>query len=298
MNRKISGVIAAVPTPVTSSFQPDVDLFIEHCTWALENGCDGLNILGTTGEANSLDNLSRESIMRASAHADFGTKALMVGTGATSLAETIKFTNLAADLDFDAALILPPFYYKPASDDGLFDYFSAVIQSVEQKEIAIYLYNFPQMTGIEFSINLVRRLIEAFPRHMRGMKDSSGNFDYAYNMAAAFKGQFDVFPSSEGFLADARKDGFAGCISASVNVTAPLAQKVWSAAGSASGEDCQELSLLRQEIASIPIVAAVKTLVALRSGNPSWSRMIPPLTKLSDSNLDKARSIAEKLGYL
>jgi 4-hydroxy-tetrahydrodipicolinate synthase len=298
MARKISGVIAAVPTPISASRRPDMALFLQHCNWALDNGCDALNILGTTGEANSLDSESREMIMREAIQADIGSKCLMVGTGTASLTETIKFTCLAAELKYDAALILPPFYYKPVSDDGLFNYFSEIVNAVKDKEIGIYLYNFPQLTGIKFSSKLVSKLLNAFPMHMAGMKDSSGDLDYARKMAAEFKGRFNVFPSSEGCLPEAKKDGFAGCISASVNLTAPYAAKVWQGASSLTVEDCTELKQLREDISSVPIVAAVKTLIAIRSGNSSWQKMMAPLVELSEDQIEKMKMVAKKLGYL
>lgn len=298
MSRKLSGVIAAVPTPIGVSQTPDIELFLEHCSWALDNGCNALNILGTTGEANSLDLDARADIMRAAITIKSSTACLMVGTGTPSLVETIKLTQLAADLEYDAALILPPYYYKPVSDDGLFSYFAEIVRGLGDRDIGIYLYNFPQLTGIEFSVDLISRFLEQFPRHIKGMKDSSGNLEYSRKIASAFKGQFDVFPSSEACLPDAARDGFAGCISASVNLTAPLAAKVWQGSESLREEDCERLRQLRNAISAVPIVAAVKTLVAVRTGDSMWCEMIPPLHPLSDEQCKKMNVVAKTLGYL
>lgn len=297
MTRKFVGVIAAVPTPYTCEGTPDVEMFLEHCLWAVNNGCDGLNILGTTGEANSIDLATREVIMRAAAETDFGDKQLMVGTGTPSLVDTIKLTILADELGFEGALVLPPYYYKPVTEEGLFRYFSGVINAVKDKNIGIYLYNFPQLTGLEFSVELIARLLEAFPSQLKGMKDSSGNLDYARKIANAFKGRFEVFPSSEGALPRAKKDGFAGCISASVNMTAPYAAKVWLGGDSLTEADCSELIKLREDISAVPIVAAVKELVATRTGNKSWKKLAPPLVELSDEQIEKLKGVADKLGY-
>ena len=297
MSGKFSGVIAAVPTPFTDAGTPDLELFLEHCLWSVNHGCNGLNILGTTGEANSQDTRSREAVMRAVAAVDFGAKPLMVGTGTPSLAETIRLSGLAADLEYDAALILPPYYYKPLTHAGLFAYFSEIVKSVKNRDIEIYLYNFPQMTGIAFPIEVVERLLRAFPNHIKGMKDSSGDLDYSKKIATAFAGRLSVFPSSEVCLPDAKRDGFSGCISASVNVTAPYAARAWSKGGKLASDEGDQLKQLREDIASVPIVAAIKTLVAMRSGKKAWIKMLPPLISLTDKEIASIKPVADKLGY-
>jgi len=296
VRNKISGVLAAIATPFTSSGELDIDKFIEHGEWLLGEGCDGLNVLGTTGEANSQSSRSRAFLMRSAAESTLRRGALMVGTGTPSVDETIDLTRLAAELEFDAALVLPPYYYKAVSDDGLFNYFEAVIRAIATDDIGIYLYNFPQMTGLTFSRELVERLLEVFPEHLRGMKDSSGDLQYTNSMAAAFGDAFDVFPGSEGPLPDAAEYGYAGCISASVNATVGLAAKIWRQRDSATAEDITELRELRDDIASVPMVAAVKTLIAMRTGNDEWRRVLPPLTELSGEDLRQIDSIAERLG--
>ena len=298
MPGKLNGVIAAVPTPYSSTGDPDGELFEEHCLWALKNGCDGLNVLGSTGEANSLDLQTRETIMRAAVEIERGAKPLMVGTGTPSLADTIRLTRLAVELEYEAALILPPYYYKPLSASGLLAYFKEVIHAIHGAEIEIYLYNFPQLTGIEFSFEDIATLLKAFPNHIKGIKDSSGNFDYARKIASDFEGKFSVFPSSETCLQFARRDGLAGCISASVNVTAPYAARIWDQEIESVEADFQEIAQLRTEIASVPIVSAVKTLVAMRSGKESWTKVVPPLMSLADNEVAIIESVAKKLSYL
>jgi len=269
---------------------------MDHCHWVLENGCDGLNILGSTGEANSQSGQSRASIMRAVAESSLADNALMVGTGTPSLHDTIDLTVLAADLGFDAALVLPPYYYKPSSDDGLFNYFSRLIAAVSKSDIGIYLYNFPKMCGITYSTDLVTRLLEAFPRHIRGMKDSSGDLDYTNKMTATFGGSFDVFPGSEAPLPDAKAFGYAGCISASVNATAALAARVWRERDVVSTEEIDELREYRAKIASVPMVAAVKTLLRMRTGRDEWRRILPPLIELSGEDEQMIEAVADRLG--
>lgn len=297
MDKTVAGVFAAVPTPFSDNDEPDFELFMEHCNWVIDKGCDGLNVLGSTGEANSQSGKVRADIMRAVSESSLRRAALMVGTGTPSLSDTIELTQLAAKLDFDAALIVPPYYYAPVSDDGLFDYFSRVVESVKDSDIGIYLYNFPQMTGLTFSEELVARLLESFPSKLKGMKDSSGDLEYTNHMAATFSGMFDVFPGSEAPLADAAEFGYAGCISASVNATAEQAAKVWRERDNVSDQEIAELRELRAAIQSVPIVAAAKSLTAMRTGDDRWRRMLPPLIELNDAQEKSMLEVASRLGF-
>ena len=297
MDKTVAGVFAAVPTPFLENDEPDFKLFMEHCDWVVDNGCDGLNVLGSTGEANSQTGKARADIMRAVSESSLNRAALMVGTGTPSLGDTIELTRLAADFKFDAALIVPPYYYAPVSDDGLFDYFSRVVESVKDSDIGIYLYNFPQMTGLTFSTEFVARLLESFPSHVKGMKDSSGNMEYTNNMATTFAGAFDVFPGSEAPLPDAAEFGYAGCISASVNATVAQAARVWRERDSVTDQEIAELRELRAAIQSVPMVAAVKSLTAMRTGEDRWRRMLPPLSELNDAQEESMLAVANRLGF-
>ena len=272
----LSGVIAAVPTPFDAAGRPDTARFVRHCEWALANGCDGLNVLGTTGEANSLSSEDRATVMRAAASA-FDRSRLMVGTGTPALSTTIELTRLAAELGFAAALVLPPYYYKPVSEEGLFAWFARVLDALGACPMGLYLDNFPQLTGIRFSPELAARLAAAYPGRLRGIKDSSGDLDYARQVASV-EG-FDVFPSDEAALAQAGADGYAGCISATVNLTVPTAARLWRNQDDAALRE--EVRRRRQAIASQPLVPAVKHLIGAREGDSAWDAVLPPLLQLS-----------------
>lgn len=198
MPSHLSGVIAAVPTPIDAAGRLDSGRFLAQARWALANGCDGLNVLGTTGEATSFSREEREKVMRAAVDG-LDRSRLMVGTGTPDLETTVGLTRLAADLGFAAALVLPPFYYKGIPDDGLLGWFRTLVAATAGNPIPIYLYNFPQMTGLIFSPALVRQLLEEFGERIAGIKDSSGDLAYAAELAR-FSG-FQVFPSSETALA-------------------------------------------------------------------------------------------------
>lgn len=272
------GIIAAVPTPVDSNltFQPVP--YLEHAAWALANGCDGLNILGSTGEANSLDTATRKTVM-ACAAGELDRARLMVGTATPALAETIAITCYADDLGYGVALVLPPYYYKPVSEAGLYDWYRALHEALGARRIAIYFYNYPQMTGIVIPVSVIARLAADFPERFRGIKDSSGDLDYCRAIVAANAG-LAVFPSSETALPVARADGFAGCISATVNASAPLCARLWS--GQEAGEGMAErIAGIRTGIAAQPLIPAVKHMVARRSGNPIWANVVPPFMALT-----------------
>ncbi len=282
---KLRGVIAAVPTPIDERGDPDCDLFLKHTRWSLDNGCDGLNVLGTTGEANSLSAPQRKRVMEAASKA-LPRDRLMVGTGTPDLPTSVDLTRLAHDVGFQAALVLPPYYYKPVSDDGLFAWFETLVALTADAPIPIYLYNFPQLTGIAFSAELAARLSAAFPDRIVGMKDSSGDLDYAARIADI--DGFDVFPSSETALARVPADGYVGCISATVNINAPVAADLWADPNNVDA--LASVTESRSSIASHPLVPAVKHLVAGRLNETAFARVLPPLLPLTD---DQRASLAE-----
>ncbi|MDL2397880.1 dihydrodipicolinate synthase family protein [Rhizobium mayense] len=288
---KIGGVIAAVPTPFTDSGTVDTDAFLEHGRWCLAKGCDLLNVLGTTGEANSLSFPQRSALM-ATAAAGLDGDRMMVGTGTPDLGTTIALTRQAYELGYAAALILPPYYYKPVPDEGLFAWFAKVIQETVETPIAVYLYNFPQLTGIEFSPTLAGKLIKKFHERIRGAKDSSGNLDYARQLAQI--PGFAVFPSNEAALASPEKDNFAGCISATVNIDPQSSARLWKNRSDPATLD--KVRHLRQAITAHPLIPAVKYLVGKRTGNAVWDNVLPPhLTITEAARLDTLDAIAAEL---
>jgi len=276
----MDGVIAAVPTPLGDDRRPDKALFLEHCQWALDNGCNGLNILGSTGEANSFDTVRRQQVMGWAAEA-LPIDKLMVGTGTPSLQETIGLTEAADELGYSVALVLPPYYYKPISNAGLVDWFAALHEALGNRHIQLYFYNFPQMTGLPIPIEVIAELATLAPARFTGIKDSSGDLVYCREIVATDAG-LQVFPSSETTLESAQVNGFAGCISASVNITAPLAGQIWAQRAAPPADLCAEITRQRGVIAGPTLVANVKSLIADRTDAPSWRAVLPPFRPLPD----------------
>lgn len=276
----MQGVIAAVPTPVDAAGAPVRDLFAEHCRWALANGCDGLNILGSTGEANSFDTTTRRAVMGWATEA-CPAERLMVGTGTPSLAETVALTEAADDLGYGVALVLPSYYYKPASEAGLIAWYMALHAALGGRPIRIHFYNFPQMTGLNIPIPVIAALALRAPERFTGIKDSSGDLAYCAGIVALGR-DLAVFPSSETVLPHARPDGFAGCISATVNVTAPLCAQVWAKNGEGTADLSEEIARQRAAMAGPSLIPAVKHMVSRRTGDPRWRHTLPPLRPLPD----------------
>ena len=269
----LSGVIAAIATPVGEDGSPDTARATKLARYLLDNGCDGLNVLGTTGEATSYSLDERKRVMNAYRDASLPLDRMMVGTGAAAVADAIALTRHASDLGFAGALLLPPFYYKGVPDDGLVAYVDAVVQASAAKPIPIYLYHYPQQSGLHWHVALVRRLLDTFGGRIVGLKDSSGDMAYAREAAAISK-SFHVFPSTEAVLLDARAGAFAGCISATANLNADLCQRAWSQGDKAA---LDAAVTIRKLFDGKPLVSGVKSLLAHIHGDPALARVKPPL---------------------
>jgi len=277
LSKSLSGVIAAIATPIDESGAPDIKRAINLARYLLDNGCDGLNVLGTTGEATSFSLEERKAVMSAYKAGGLPLDRLMVGTGAAAVSDAVALTRHAAELGFAGALVLPPFYYKGAPDDGLVAYIDTLVQATSAKPILIYLYHFPAMSGLPWHVALIKRLLDSYPTRIVGLKDSSGDMAYARS-AAAIAPHFAVFPSTEAALIEARGGAFAGCISATANLNADLCARAWRA-GDAGALDAAVA--IRKLFDGKPLVSGVKALLAHIHGDPALARVKPPLAAFS-----------------
>ena len=280
---RLSGVIAATPTPLREDGRIDTGRLIEHCLWLLgPGGCDAVNLLGTTGEAMSFSVGQRLDAMTAVAVSGVPLDRMMVGTGAAALDDAVRLTRAARDLGYAGALLAPPFYYKGIDDGALASYVATVIDRAGADGLRLYLYHIPQNTGVPYPVDTVRRLRDRHSETVAGLKDSAGDLAYAREIARRLPG-FNVFPSSEASLAEAATAGFAGCISATTNVTGTLTREGWLAPGTETGRQAIARALaIREALARFPLVASVKWAVAQRTGDPAWTRTCPPLRPLSE----------------
>jgi 4-hydroxy-tetrahydrodipicolinate synthase len=286
LSKALSGVIAAIATPIDETGAPDLKRAVSLARYLLDNGCDGLNVLGTTGEATSFSVDERKGVMSAYKPNGLPMHRLMVGTGAASVTDAVALTRHAADLGFGGALVLPPFYYKGVPDDGLVAYVETLVKATEQKPIPIYLYHFPAMSGLPWHVALIRRLLDSYSSRIVGLKDSSGDMAYARSAAAILK-DFAVFPSTEACLLDARRGDFAGCISATANLNADLCARAWSEGDTAALEAAVTI---RKLFDGKPLVPGVKALLAHIHGDAGLARVRPPLAPFSAA--DRASVVA------
>ena len=271
---KLQGVIAAIATAVDDKGEPDCARSTALARFLLANGCDGLNVLGTTGEATSFSLEQRKRVMSAYRAAGLPLDRLMVGTGAASVADAIALTRHAAELGFAGALVLPPFYYKGVPDDGLFASVELIVQATAAEPIPLYLYHFPAQSGLPWHVKLVARLVETFGARIVGLKDSSGDMAYAREATTVAPG-FKVFPSTEAVLMEARTGAFAGCISATANLNADLCARAWRSGDTAA---LDAAVAIRKLFDGKQLVPGVKALIAHIHDDAGWSRVQPPLS--------------------
>ena len=286
MSKTLSGVIAAIATPIEESGAPDLKRAVNLARYLLDNGCDGLNVLGTTGEATSFSLDERKAVMDAYKANGLPLHRLMVGIGAAAVSDAVALTRHAAELGFAGALVLPPFYYKGVPDDGLVGYIDALVKTTERKPIPIYLYHFPAMSGLPWHVTLIKRLLDSFPTRIVGLKDSSGDMAFA-RAAAAVSSDFAVFPSTEACLMEARSGAFAGCISATANLNADLCARAWDQGDSGA---LDAAVTIRKLFDGKPLVSGVKALLAHIHRDPALARVKPPLAPFSAA--DRASVIA------
>ncbi|MFN2528265.1 MAG: dihydrodipicolinate synthase family protein [Candidatus Baltobacteraceae bacterium] len=278
MTQGFSGVIAATLTPVNAQLQPDLAKAHTYYEGLLAAGCDGLNVLGTTGEAMSFSVEQRAHLMRGLAKHGLPLERAMVGTGSSSLADTVALTNTAIDAGFAGVLVMPPFFYRDASQDGILEFFEALAKMTKIEPGKLYLYNFPQMSGTTFTLELVRRIRDILP--VAGLKDSSNDLRYAEALHLAFP-ELRLFPSSESHLRFAKNMGFAGCISGTVALWPKAASDLWVHAEDASSEPQQiQITSRRDLVAAYPLIPAVRFLTAFEEKDESWERPLPPLQQL------------------
>ena len=286
MSKALSGVIAAIATPIDESGAPDLKRAVNLARYLLDTGCDGLNVLGTTGEATSFSVDERKGVMDAYKANGLPLHRLMVGTGAAAVSDAVALTRHAAELGFGGALVLPPFYYKGVPDDGLVAYIDTLVKATERKPIPIYLYHFPAMSGLPWHVTLIRRLLDSFSSRIVGLKDSSGDMTYARSAAAISK-NFAVFPSTEAALLEARRGDFAGCISATANLNADLCAQAW---GQGDTGALDAAVAIRKLFDGKPLVSGVKALLAHIHRDAGLARVRPPLAPFSAA--DRAFVIA------
>src|SRR4249920_1683075 len=295
---RIRGVLSPVVTPFTRDLRPDPQRFIAHCRWLLSQNC-GLAVFGTNSEANSLSVNERIALLDALLAADIDPARMMPGTGCCALTDTVRLTEHAVKAGSAGVLMLPPFYYKDVSEDGLFRSFAEVVERVGDSRLRIYLYHIPPVAVVGITVKLVERLLKAYPTAIAGMKDSSGDWSNTESFLKAFaKSGFDVFPGSESFLLAGMRNGGAGCISATANVNPAAIDRLYREWKKSDADQQQEaLNVVRKTVGQYVMIPALKAVVAHYSKDPRWATVRPPLTELTAVQAKNVIDGLRKLGF-
>ncbi|MEO1328545.1 MAG: dihydrodipicolinate synthase family protein [Pseudomonadota bacterium] len=280
MTKAKRGAYAAAITPLDARGEPDADKLARYCRRLLERGLDGVAPIGTTGEGASVPMRFRLEAPAAFAEHGFRADEVIFGTGSCAVGDAVEATRAVIGAGFANVLVLPPFYFKNVSDEGLYAYYARLIESVGDARLRVYLYHFPQMSMTPISIPLIERLKRDFGSAIAGLKDSSGDYEGTLAFARAAE-EFDVFPSNEGVLLRAMAEGCAGVISATTNAGPHIARRALDAEGEAAETAQALLGEVRALIAKHPLSPALKRLEAWRSGDEGWLALLPPQIPLS-----------------
>ncbi|MFB9261678.1 dihydrodipicolinate synthase family protein [Bradyrhizobium erythrophlei] len=294
----IKGVLSPVVTPFDSNLRPDIDRFVRHCRWLEANGV-GLAVFGTNSEANSLSVEERMMLLGALIDSGIDSARMMPGTGCCSLTDSVQLSRHAVKLGCGGVLMLPPFYYKQVSDEGLYRYFSEVVERVGDTRLRIYLYHIPPVSQIPISTALIERLLKKYPQTVAGIKDSSGDWNNTKAVLEAFASAgFGVFAGSETFLLANMRAGGAGCISATANVNPGPIHRLY-ATWERDDSDAQQANLnaVRAAFHNFPMIPGLKQTIAHWSKDRTWSKVRPPLVELTDAQKAKLLGDLDALGF-
>lgn len=291
LENKIGGVWVPALTPFKQDLSLNQKCFVDHCKWLLEQGVDGLAVFGTTSEANSLSIKERMSLLDALIDEGIPANKLMPGVGCCAIEDTVSLASHATNRSCAGVLVLPPFYYKGVSEQGLINWFSEVIESVDSDNLRVFLYHIPPVTQVPISLGLIEGLLKQYQNQIVGLKDSGGEWAYTSSVLGTFP-ELTTFAGSEIFLLDILRGGGAGCITASGNVNPAGIRLVYEQWRSDQADGYQNtISTVRYIIQSYPMIPALKAICADYYDDVDWAIPRPPLTRLNDS--DKQNLLTE-----
>jgi 4-hydroxy-tetrahydrodipicolinate synthase len=282
---RLQGLLAPVVTPFHADMRPDAGRFTRHCRWLLDSGAAGLAVFGTNSEANSLAASEKIELLDYLVAHGIPAHTLMPGTGACSVPEATQMTARAVRLGAGGVLMLPPFFYKGVPDEGLFRYYSQVIENVGDAALRVYLYHIPPVSQVPISLGLIERLVKAYPDTVVGLKDSSGQWEYSKSVIDAFASTgFDVFPASETLLLQGLRAGGKGCITATGNINpGPISQLYKNWRGDEAEALQQKVTQTRELVQQYSMIPALKAIIARYGQDPAWRAVRAPLVELPEA---------------
>ena len=296
--KRITGVLAPVVTPFKADLSPDAERLASHCRWLLSQNV-GLAVFGTNSEANSLSVDEKIELLDILAGDGIDPSRMMTGTGCCALTDSVRLTAHATKLGCAGVLMLPPFYYKGVSDEGLFRNFAEVIERVADNRLRIYLYNIPPVSQVAITVPLIERLLKAYPGAIAGAKDSSGDWNNTKAYLDNFSAHgFDVFPGAETFLLQGMRNGGVGCISATANVNPGAIARLFASWQTEDADSQQaRLDVIRGIFARYPMIPALKAAIAHYGGDASWTKVRPPLVELTTEQNASLISELDNAGF-
>lgn len=297
--RDAYGIWSPALTPIDERLDPDSKCFVNHVQWLLENGCHGVALFGSTGEATSFSVDERMQLLEAVVEAGVSPQRLMVGTGCCALTDSVRLTIHAVQCGCSKLLMLPPFYYKNLSDEAVVSSYAQVIERVGASKLRIFLYHFPKLSGIPITTGVIDQLLEAYPKAIAGVKDSSGNVANLDGLTARYP-QLCIFPGSEKLLLHGLRTGAVGCITATANVNAAgirMTFDAWCDGG--TGVDVLQAAAtsIRETIESLPMVPALKYLISQMRDDNSWLQMRPPFLPLDEATARQLSASLAEVGF-
>ena len=294
---ELKGIIAPLVTAFHEDRSIDFDRSIAHAHWLLEHGCDALAVFGTTSEANSLSLLERKRFLEAIVGSGIRPTQLLVGNGSCAVPDAVELAKHALQIGCGNILMLPPFYYKNVSTEGLFDFFTDFIDRTGDPHLQVYLYHIPPVAQVGIPLPLIGKLRSRFGTVVAGIKDSSGDFENTRRLLAEFR-DFHIFPGSEAFLLPALRLGAAGCISATANVGAETMQQLFQNWRTPEADEIQsQLNRVRQTFQRYPMIAALKAVLSTTNNDDNWRTVRPPLSQLSETDSQTLFRELEELAF-
>lgn len=298
----LCGVYAAAITPLLSDDSVDREGMLEFLGFLARRGCHGALVLGTTGEGPSFSSEERTAIIRAAmdVRQQYPNFRILAGTGTPSLEETASLTRGAFDLGVDGVVVLPPYYFKKVSDDGLYEWFRQVIIRAVPHGGYLLAYHIPPMTGISLSIELLARLKDAFPDQFAGLKDSSADLAHAQKLGQVFGKDLLVLNGNDRLFSQALHNQASGCITALANLASPLLREIWNRTnlGEQDLETQTRLDTARDVLEQYPPAAAfLKEILHRCFEFPAWG-VRWPLLPLSQELAEGALAAWTQLNHV
>lgn len=297
MIKNTRGVYTATLTPLHEDLSFNGDLLLKHCKSLLNSGANGIALLGTTGEANSFSMAEKKQMIDVVIEGGIPVDQLMVGTGSCAYTETVELTRYVLEKGVQDILLMPPYFYKVVNDEGLYTYFSTVIDAVANEDLRIYLYHFPKMSGVDMSHALLEKLVKKYPNQIAGMKDSSGDLEHMLSVCRNFP-SMGLFAGTEKYLLPVLRAGGAGCISATANATIRKAAAVYQAWQTPEADALhKELTAIRSAFEGLPFSALLKQYLAHQQSNPQWLPVRPPNSPIPETELAKVLAELKRLSF-